>query len=458
MRKALRTASPERTTRSCCKSWGGATIAYRRRLIDSPSYTLNHEEVAKALEEGIVFAEGLTPTRIEVDKFGHASAVTFQDGIQLPARSVLIAAGTQPNTVLAREEGVGLELDGKYFLATDENGAPVKPERHTAKPKSPEVLLHRYPDGRFMSFFGDLHPSFFGNVVKAMGSAKQGYPVVSQGSGEPRCRVYLAGRCEVPGQAQSRSARGGPRSAAPDADDRRGGAARAGRGAALRARPVLSHAEFRGAGAARAGHHARDGRPRAHRRLGRPREGPDLGDRARDGRLGRPARLPAARRAGDPDGPDRHADRDSARRDGGAGGRRPGQRRAVLHRPGAARRAAPRSSISPATSSSPTATASTTSRPLPTWWSGAATRRPDSSARRPQDRAFVGNIVQAMLAYASGALGAQPIPFRAHRPHHRHRLRPHDGRRGAARHGVLKKYPEAKTTSPSARSTSRCNA
>jgi NAD(P)H-flavin reductase len=30
-----------------------------------------------------------------------------------------------------------------------------------------------------MSFFGDLHPSYFGNVVKAMGSAKQGYPVVS---------------------------------------------------------------------------------------------------------------------------------------------------------------------------------------------------------------------------------------------------------------------------------------
>ena len=88
------------------KSWGGVTIAYRRRMIDSPSYTLNHEEVAKALEEGIVFAEGLTPARIEVDKYGHASAVTFQDGIQLPARSVLIAAGTQPNTVLAREEGV----------------------------------------------------------------------------------------------------------------------------------------------------------------------------------------------------------------------------------------------------------------------------------------------------------------------------------------------------------------
>jgi len=41
--------------------WGGVTIAYRRRLIDSPSYTLNHEEVAKAMEEGIRFAELLTP-------------------------------------------------------------------------------------------------------------------------------------------------------------------------------------------------------------------------------------------------------------------------------------------------------------------------------------------------------------------------------------------------------------
>jgi NADPH-dependent glutamate synthase beta subunit-like oxidoreductase len=36
--------------------WGGVTVAYRRRLIDSPSYTLNHEEIEKALEEGIRFA------------------------------------------------------------------------------------------------------------------------------------------------------------------------------------------------------------------------------------------------------------------------------------------------------------------------------------------------------------------------------------------------------------------
>jgi NADPH-dependent glutamate synthase beta subunit-like oxidoreductase/NAD(P)H-flavin reductase len=179
--KALREAGPE-TRQALLRGWGGATIAYRRRLIDSPSYTLNHEEVEKALEEGIVFAEGLSPMRIEVDPYGHARAVTFsaRDAhVELPARSVLVAAGTQPNTVLAREEGVSLALEGKYFHACDENGNPVTPERNISKPEHPEILLHRRADGRFMSFFGDLHPSFFGNVVKAMGSAKQGYPIVS---------------------------------------------------------------------------------------------------------------------------------------------------------------------------------------------------------------------------------------------------------------------------------------
>jgi NADPH-dependent glutamate synthase beta subunit-like oxidoreductase/NAD(P)H-flavin reductase len=180
--RALR-AAPAAKHIDLLKSWGGATIAYRRRLVDSPSYTLNHEEVEKALEEGIAFAEGLTPTRIEIDPYGHARAVRFTvEGkeVELAARSVLIAAGTQPNTVLAREEGVTLELDGKYFLACDEDGNPLRPERHTSKPAVPQVLLHKYADGRFMSFFGDLHPSYFGNVVKAMGSAKQGYPIVSR--------------------------------------------------------------------------------------------------------------------------------------------------------------------------------------------------------------------------------------------------------------------------------------
>jgi NADPH-dependent glutamate synthase beta subunit-like oxidoreductase/NAD(P)H-flavin reductase len=174
--------------------WGGVTIAYRRRLIDAPSYTLNHEEVAKAFEEGVRFAECLAPEEVSVDASGAAQSLRFQkylfdeptaklsatgEMVVLPARTILVAAGTQPNTVLAREDEHNVTLDGRFFQAYDETGHPVKPER-IAKPKSVYVLMSVRHDGRSISFFGDLHPSFSGNVVKAMGSAKQGYPVVSR--------------------------------------------------------------------------------------------------------------------------------------------------------------------------------------------------------------------------------------------------------------------------------------
>jgi NADPH-dependent glutamate synthase beta subunit-like oxidoreductase/NAD(P)H-flavin reductase len=164
-------------------SFGGVTMAYRRRLIDAPSYTLNHEEVAKALEEGVRFAESVTPDEVEVDTYGHAAALWVKtaagERVRMPARSILVAAGTQPNTVLAREDAANVFVDGKWFQAVDEDGHPVKPER-VAKPQKVSVLMSIREDGRGISFFGDLHPSFAGNVVKAMASAKQGHPVVSR--------------------------------------------------------------------------------------------------------------------------------------------------------------------------------------------------------------------------------------------------------------------------------------
>ncbi len=178
-------AAADRTPRlaALLDSWGGATVAYRRRLVDSPSYTLNHEEVAKAMEEAVRFAEALTPVAVETDSFGHAAGlrVRHADGSEatLPAKAILVAAGTQPNTVLAREDH-RIQLDGRYFQAVDENGQKVEPIRGLSKPDQAHVLMHRAESGRFVSFFGDLHPSFFGNVVKAMGGAKRGYPVVSR--------------------------------------------------------------------------------------------------------------------------------------------------------------------------------------------------------------------------------------------------------------------------------------
>jgi NADPH-dependent glutamate synthase beta subunit-like oxidoreductase/NAD(P)H-flavin reductase len=189
-RKEKALAAKEQRTPQYAKlihAFGGVHVAYRKRLQDAPSYRLNHEEIEKAFEEGIGFVEYLTPKEVIVDAFGHANALRCESAppdsaksdIILPAKTILIAAGTQPNTVLAREDAEHFTLDGKYFQALDVNGTPVTPER-IAKPSIPQMLTHMREDGRAVSFFGDLHPSFAGNVVKAMGSAKQGYPVISK--------------------------------------------------------------------------------------------------------------------------------------------------------------------------------------------------------------------------------------------------------------------------------------
>jgi len=171
--------------------WGGSTIAYRRRLTDAPSYRLNHEEITRAMQEGIRFCELLSPTAIAVDCFGHAEAIDLQrmqinaagdieattTTVRLPARAIIVAAGTRPNTVLHEEYPDHTELDGKYFQAVDSDGNAVTPER-SAKPEQPHMLTHIRDDGHAISFFGDLHPSYAGNVVKAIASATQGYPVI----------------------------------------------------------------------------------------------------------------------------------------------------------------------------------------------------------------------------------------------------------------------------------------
>ena len=251
-------------------SWGGVTIAYRRRLIDSPSYTLNHEEVCEG-------ARGRHSLRRMPDaakrwrwiSYGHAAALHLMrhafdeatgkmsatgEPVRLPAKSILVAAGTQPNTVLGREDPDNVFLDGKWFQAVDEDGQPVKPER-VAKPKASRVLMSIRPDGRGISFFGDLHPSFAGNVVKAMASAKQGYPVVSRLLA--RRAPAAPAPAELLAQLERRTARRGARRDPPDAEHRRSDRARAHGRARLPARPVLSAAELRDAGAARQRHGAR---------------------------------------------------------------------------------------------------------------------------------------------------------------------------------------------------------
>jgi NADPH-dependent glutamate synthase beta subunit-like oxidoreductase/NAD(P)H-flavin reductase len=180
------------------RSWGGVTIAYRRRLQDSPAYRLNHEEVIKCLEEGILFAELLSPVACIPDRFGKVQSLRLErqariDGklrgtgeiVDLPARAVMVAAGTHPNVTYEREYPGTFALDagGEFFLAhrlEERDGAPVLVPVHEPAGSEPAFLTSYARDGRYVSFYGDNHPVFAGNVVKAMASAKRGYPVVAQ--------------------------------------------------------------------------------------------------------------------------------------------------------------------------------------------------------------------------------------------------------------------------------------
>jgi len=174
------------------RTWGGVTLAYRKAMSRSPAYTRNHEELTKAMQEGILYAESLEPLRAELDGYGHINAMVFQrtaesDGaiaratdVSLPARSVFIAAGTVPNTIYEREYPGTFALDGHHFAthAASESGLYTVPVAAHAKAACPGPFTSYARDDYRVSFIGDTHPVFHGNVVKAIASAKATYPQV----------------------------------------------------------------------------------------------------------------------------------------------------------------------------------------------------------------------------------------------------------------------------------------
>jgi NADPH-dependent glutamate synthase beta subunit-like oxidoreductase/NAD(P)H-flavin reductase len=163
-------------------SWGGVTIAYRKRLHDSPAYRLNHEEVSKALEEGIGFLENATPKAAIPDEHGALAALRFAMAggreLELPARTLCVAAGTAPNTIYEKEHPGTFRLDKKgYFQPHD----AVVADGQTRLVPIAGGFFTSYLDeaGHTVSYYGDNHPHYAGSVVKAMASAKDGYPAVA---------------------------------------------------------------------------------------------------------------------------------------------------------------------------------------------------------------------------------------------------------------------------------------
>jgi len=178
------------------QSWGGVSLVYRKRLQDSPAYRLNHEEVQKALEEGINIIECMNPAEAVPDEFGAVKALIFErleyiaetgkfektgEMHEFPARTVCVAAGTSPNVIYEKEKPGTFQLDEwRQFFKPFKLEMKGGEKFHLVEAAKGETgFFTSYEnDGRFISYYGDNHPKYAGNVVKAMASAKHGYKKV----------------------------------------------------------------------------------------------------------------------------------------------------------------------------------------------------------------------------------------------------------------------------------------
>jgi NADPH-dependent glutamate synthase beta subunit-like oxidoreductase/NAD(P)H-flavin reductase len=176
------------------RAWGGVTVVYRRGMNQSPAYLRNHEEVAKALEEGIFYAEGVQPVRAALDRFGYVEALECQrlartadetwadteERLTLPARAIFVAAGATPNTIYEREHPGTFAMQGVHFLPyedSEENLQPVAVAPHNKAQHTGSFTSYAKDDHR-VSFIGDTHPVFHGSVVKAIASSMRTYPKI----------------------------------------------------------------------------------------------------------------------------------------------------------------------------------------------------------------------------------------------------------------------------------------
>ena len=200
-----RRAARSPTSRASAASGAASRSSTARAMEESPAYRLNHEEVVKALEEGISFIEDARPGRGRPRRATASSPpMRFQRKQRRDrgaARALLPRRGGHDAEHHLRE-GVSRHVpDGREAAVL-----PPAPRRAIgatailtltpAPGRRRRRLLHRLQraTGKLVTFFGDNHPAFNGNVVKAMASAKKGYPAIVSAVFPIRRRRARSGR------------------------------------------------------------------------------------------------------------------------------------------------------------------------------------------------------------------------------------------------------------------------
>ncbi len=174
------------------RQWGGVTIVYRRSMQESPAYINNHDELAKALEEGVYYMEALEPAAAELNQHGHVETLICHrrfrknkeeweaalEEVRIPARAIFVATGTQPNIAYEFEHrGTFARLGLQYQHYEEKEGELAIPHGvlHVKDPHfGPFTSYHK--NHHRVSLIGDTHPVFHGSVVKAIASGMRTYP------------------------------------------------------------------------------------------------------------------------------------------------------------------------------------------------------------------------------------------------------------------------------------------
>jgi len=177
------------------RQFGGVTVAYRRSMQESPAYRRNHEEVEKAFEEGIYYAEGLEPIAVVLDEKGFVNGLKCcvriineegewmdSDAIRImPAKSIFVATGAKPNIAYEYENRGTFKREGDNYQRFEDIDDQLEKVDELNNVKAPPFgpFTSYQNDNKRISFLGDTHPVFHGSVVKAISSAKQMYPFIT---------------------------------------------------------------------------------------------------------------------------------------------------------------------------------------------------------------------------------------------------------------------------------------
>jgi NAD(P)H-flavin reductase len=154
----------------------------------------------------------MSPTEAVPDEFGAVKAIKFErfdyeaetgkfnktnEIHEFPARTVCVAAGTSPNVIYEKEKPGTFKMDEwQQFFQPHKVARNGDGKLHVVEAAKGETgFFTSYEnDGKFISYYGDNHPQYAGNVVKAMASAKHGYERIVELFADEVPRASLSSR------------------------------------------------------------------------------------------------------------------------------------------------------------------------------------------------------------------------------------------------------------------------